>query len=291
MRRQSTEHDTEVATDETAGGGPTVDGPARGREGKSTLARLQRARGNQAVQALAEHGVQPKLTVDAPDTPAEREADRVADEVMRMPTPNGETDHGQREQAVEESVSRPSIGRRASTGASDTAVSGELEARINRLKSGGQSLSAATRSYFEPRFGADFGDVNVHTGPRAQRAAESVNAKAFAHGTDLVFGRGVSPGVNRTMAHELAHVRQQTSPDIQRTKKGRGKAAKKGRNKTRPTQQGKSSGNQQEVHGDAQYPDPRLLDDIRNELLTKDGWMGQIHNSKLSKQGVDQVAH
>src|SRR4051812_40704573 len=34
----------------------------------------------------------------------------------------------------------------------------------------GTALPATTRAFFEPRFGADFGDVRVHTGPQAQGA-------------------------------------------------------------------------------------------------------------------------
>ena len=47
---------------------------------------IQRTTGNQAVLRLlrARH-LQPKLTVSRPDVIHEQEADRVADEVMRMP--------------------------------------------------------------------------------------------------------------------------------------------------------------------------------------------------------------
>jgi hypothetical protein len=187
----------ETANRRRAGDAGGSDGPDH------PVQRLQQSRGNQAVQALAERGVQPKLTVDAPDTPAEREADRVADEVMRTAAP-------ERERMGEETADadRPSIRRSTPARDSSMELSGEAESRIKRLKGGGRPLREETRSYFEPRFGADFGDVNVHTGPEAERAADSVNAKAFAHGNDVVFGRGASPGINRTTAHELTHVVQ-----------------------------------------------------------------------------------
>jgi hypothetical protein len=49
---------------------------------------LQRTRGNQYVQRLlSARAIQPKLSVSEPGDPLERDADRVADAVMRMPDP------------------------------------------------------------------------------------------------------------------------------------------------------------------------------------------------------------
>lgn len=49
---------------------------------------LQRTIGNQAVQRLFTTGtIQPKLRIGRPNDIYEQEADRVADEVMRMPEP------------------------------------------------------------------------------------------------------------------------------------------------------------------------------------------------------------
>jgi hypothetical protein len=62
--------------------------------------------------------------------------------------------------------------------------------------------------------GAEFRDVRVHTGPRAEALASGVQARAFTHGRDVVFGRGeYAPGSSsgrRLMAHELTHVLQQS---------------------------------------------------------------------------------
>ncbi|HET7229581.1 MAG TPA: DUF4157 domain-containing protein [Longimicrobium sp.] len=77
----------------------------------------------------------------------------------------------------------------------------------------GVPLAADLRSHFGARFGHDFGDVRVHRGPEAERAAEAQGAAAFAFGRNLVFGRGqYAPGTlagRRLIAHELAHVVQQ----------------------------------------------------------------------------------
>ncbi|HSA87019.1 MAG TPA: DUF4157 domain-containing protein, partial [Nitrospira sp.] len=82
------------------------------------------------------------------------------------------------------------------------------------LNSPGRPLDPATRAFFEPRFGHDFSQVRVHTDERAEQSARAVNAHAFTVGPNIVFGAGkfspASQGGRRLLAHELAHVVQQT---------------------------------------------------------------------------------
>jgi hypothetical protein len=65
----------------------------------------------------------------------------------------------------------------------------------------------------ESKMGGDFSDVQLHTGPKAASAADSINAQAFTVGNHIAFKRGeYNPGSEegkRLLAHELAHVRQQ----------------------------------------------------------------------------------
>lgn len=82
------------------------------------------------------------------------------------------------------------------------------------LRSPGQPLDAATRTFFEPRFGHDFSRVRIHTDPRAAQSALAVNARAYAVGHNVVFGVAYAPGSNEgrnLLAHELTHVVQQAS--------------------------------------------------------------------------------
>jgi len=92
-------------------------------------------------------------------------------------------------------------------------VAPKLESQINNLKGSGRSLSISERTFFEPRFGYDFSQVRVHTGPEANALATAVNALAFTTGTDIVFGSGQyapeTPGGLKLLAHELTHVAQQ----------------------------------------------------------------------------------
>jgi hypothetical protein len=62
----------------------------------------------------------------------------------------------------------------------------------------------------EPRFGADFSQVRVHTDTQAVQMNQAVGAQAFTHGSDIYFGAGKSPAVSDLTAHELTHVVQQT---------------------------------------------------------------------------------
>jgi hypothetical protein len=79
---------------------------------------------------------------------------------------------------------------------------------------GGRPLRDDVRSFFEQRFGHDFGGVRVHTGGRADRAADSLDARAFTIGRDIYLKRGeYRPETRRgkrLLAHELTHVVQQT---------------------------------------------------------------------------------
>jgi hypothetical protein len=75
----------------------------------------------------------------------------------------------------------------------------------------------------EPRFGADFSSVQVHTDGAAVQMNRELGAQAFVHGSDVYFGAGKSPGNNELTAHELTHVVQQTDVNkIQRKGKTKG---------------------------------------------------------------------
>lgn len=86
---------------------------------------------------------------------------------------------------------------------------------------GGSPLDEGTRSTMESAFGASFDDVRVHTDSQASQSAESVGANAYTVGSDVVFKSGqFDPGSDkgqRTIAHELAHVVQQSSGPVDGT--------------------------------------------------------------------------
>lgn len=133
-----------------------------------------------------------KLTVNTPGDMYEQEADRVADQVMRMP---------------DSQVQRTRDG-----GSSKPAAPGTMAAGTSTVA--GQPLPDPVRSYFEPRFGHDFRGVRIHADAKAAESARSIGARAYTLGTDIVFARDEYKPYMRSgrqlLAHELTHVVQQS---------------------------------------------------------------------------------
>ena len=78
----------------------------------------------------------------------------------------------------------------------------------------GQPLENSTRSYFESRFGYDFNKIRVYSGLKAAETASSLKARAYTFGNNIAFAQNQYSTANddgkRLLAHELAHVIQQT---------------------------------------------------------------------------------
>jgi Domain of unknown function (DUF4157) len=149
--------------------------------------------------------LQPKLAISQPGDPSEMEADRVADQVMRMPEQSI-----QRQCAACEEEEAVTVSRKA-----EGTAAGEAPRSVHStLRSPGQPLAASTRAFFEPRFGQDLSRVRVHTDPEAQQSAREVNALAYTVGSHVVFDAGQyaphSVNGKRLLGHELTHVVQQS---------------------------------------------------------------------------------
>ncbi len=207
----------------------------------------------------ASAGIQPKLVVSTPSDPYEREADRIAEQVMRMPEPQlqrtcacggkcprcrtkqPDQDHESLQTKV---VQRTATGMeqpfwiqrlyenqfvqrqpiadekdmlqlREQSGRTPQLKSADIESRINNLRGGGRPLGAATRSFFESRFGKDFSNVRVHNDAGAANIANAVHARAFTVDNTIVFGSGQyrpeSSEGRRLLGHELVHTLQQNN--------------------------------------------------------------------------------
>jgi hypothetical protein len=182
---------------------------------------LARALGNRAFGQV----LQPRLRVDAPDDRYEREAERVADAVMRMSEPKaqrafacGGEGSGCRDiarHAVDGEVAGagPDLSRRKGAGPRGAEATVATSTVHGVLRSPGQPLEPGVASEMQARFGRDFSSVRVHTDTRAAQSARAVNARAYTVGADVVFGEGEyaphSISGRRLLAHELTHVLQQ----------------------------------------------------------------------------------
>jgi hypothetical protein len=94
---------------------------------------------------------------------------------------------------------------------------GTEEARAMQAKLGqGHSLDGSTKSRMQSALGADLSDVRVHTDSEAAQLARQQGAHAFTVGEDIAFDKGnYKPGTplgDALLAHELAHVVQQSHP-------------------------------------------------------------------------------
>lgn len=164
------------------------------------------------------------LRVSQPDDPAEVEADRMADHVMRVPAGGidsvshdtaGRSGVIQRKcDACEQEDEEPLIQRKAVPETNRATLDHRGSHVGDALSSGGSNLDLVTRDFFEPRFGYDLSSVRIHTGPAAARSAAAIDAKAYTLGSDIVFGDGEyarGDSGRQLLAHELAHVIQNSA--------------------------------------------------------------------------------
>jgi hypothetical protein len=139
--------------------------------------------------------------------PIQHQTGKETQAVQMQPLVTSITPLVQRESGEEEEVQMKSEVQRASDGSS--VASSSIETRLASSKGGGSALPDNVRSFMEPRFGADFSNIKVHTDSNAVQMNKELGAQAFAHGSDIYYGAGKSPGNNELTAHELTHTIQQ----------------------------------------------------------------------------------
>ena len=190
-------------------------------EARSTAAAPPRfAHDFSRIPAHSHAGIQPKLMVNTPGDIYEQEADRVADQVMRMPEPQlqracacgGACPRCQTEQP-EHRHERLQTLRIGSSELGKTAVPPNVD---EALRSAGQPLDPSARAFMQSRFGHDFSQVRVRADARAGDSARALGARAYTVGQNIVFApEEYAPGTaegRRLLAHELTHVVQQSFP-------------------------------------------------------------------------------
>lgn len=203
--------------------------------------------------------VQRKLTIGQANDEYEEEADRVAEQVMRMsepeslarqivspsqfPTLQREREDREAEQEEEKKIQMnplsasmsPTVQRQEiqdeekekvqtkpspqPTPENNTSEMGHrLTSQLNTSKGSGEHLLKETRTFMEPRFGVDFGQVRIHTDHQAAQMNRELGAQAFTHGRDIYFGAGKyntrSNEGKKLLAHELTHVIQQNKVNL-----------------------------------------------------------------------------
>jgi hypothetical protein len=150
------------------------------------------------------------LRISSPKDPAEREADRIGKKIVQQGTPPSLA-------RFEDSASL--LRQRAPASEIQCKLEGpvdnssNLESEIRVSQSGGSPLPLSVRQYMEPRFGASFKGVRVHTDDKAAKLNRQVSARAFTVGSHVFFGKGrfqpETPEGRELLAHELTHTIQQ----------------------------------------------------------------------------------
>jgi hypothetical protein len=181
---------------------PAQPGGARG---------LQERLGNQGAHAFASRL---PAKVSKPTEAAELEAEETARKVMRMRQPPAATPaapHAAEKGKVQRAEAAPAPPAPLARSPAATGLPG------------GSPLPSAVRGFMEPRFGASFGNVRVHTGDAAAQQSAALGAHAFTVGEHVFFGRDQfqpqSAGGRELIAHELTHTIQQgatVQPAVQR---------------------------------------------------------------------------
>lgn len=183
------------------------------------------------VKQNALPAIQAKLTIGQPNDKYEREADRVADEIMKMseqdsmgfpirqaadakmvrrtPVSPFSMAEGRIVEEDEDEV-QAKVDNGVVANAESAISSVNIKAAISRS---GTALPDSTRAIMENRFGYNFSQVRIHSDTLANKAAKSINARAFTKGADIAFAHGQyapdSPMGRQLLAHELTHVVQQ----------------------------------------------------------------------------------
>jgi hypothetical protein len=180
-------------------------------------------RSNRAEFDFAKIGIlQPKLKVSQPNDVYEQEADRVAEQVMRISVPSNTVSYSASNE--EEHIARKCTAceikeeedeKMRISGKPSTTSNLEANDEINTIRSKSSStIDTDTKDFMESRFATyDFSNVRIHTDEMAARSAKSVNATAYTIGNDIMFDEGqYKPNTlegRRLLAHELVHVIQQ----------------------------------------------------------------------------------
>ena len=167
--------------------------------------------------------IQAKLAIGQSNDRYEREADAMADKIVRKnnssvsisatKTSSQKNNPVQRkiEKEKEDEISQVQLQP------SNTAKtpSSSFESKLKTSKGGGSPMTNSVKTEMETGFGQNFSNVRIHTGNHAIQMSRDIGAKAFTNGNNIYFNSSnynpTSTTGKRLLAHELTHVVQQKS--------------------------------------------------------------------------------
>ena len=169
--------------------------------------------------------IQMKLKISQPNDSLEKEADRVAEQIVGTNYINSniqadnknkgnETQNRKCSKCKEENEDKEEpiqISRKNNAYTNQNIqVSNEITNGIkNAINSNGEDLNPSTRKFMESRFGYDFSHVRIHDNSQTQELTNSMNARAFTNGSHIFIAEKQLATDKQLIAHELTHVIQQ----------------------------------------------------------------------------------
>ena len=154
------------------------------------LARLQSHLGNRAIARMVQRAG------------AEEELQAKHDIALQRESEGGEMEE-------EELQAKHDTG--AVVGLEGGPVGEDIEQRVNSARGGGSAPPAAIQAKMEAATGADLSGVRIHQDNDSDALNRQMTAKAFTTGNDIFLRSDASTGDSHLMAHEMAHVVQQSS--------------------------------------------------------------------------------
>lgn len=144
---------------------------------------------------------------EMPDLKEEEEELKAKHEprVAQRESPDGEEDEMAARSTAAGGGPAAVLGREG--GALGDGLSDQLEGQ----RGGGSGLRSDIRSRMEGAFGVDFSGVRVHQDGNADALGGSISARAFTSGNDIFLRRNERDSDTSLIAHELAHVVQQSA--------------------------------------------------------------------------------
>ena len=140
--------------------------------------------------------LRPRLEIGAVDDPAEREADELAERVLRMSEPAKSAFVGSHDNYAISSFD------------SDLVMDMYIpNLSILEKSSTGKQISNESLRYFEPRFGTDLSKIVVHSDSIAKSLTNNINSRAYTSSNQIFLSDDAQdhPG-NHVLAHEISHV-------------------------------------------------------------------------------------
>lgn len=128
------------------------------------------------------------------------------------------------EDITTEECANVNLQRKEASGETSSLTNAGTNTVQNVMSSPGQPLDHKTRDFMEPRFGADFSHIRVHTDAQAAESAKAAGAIAYTVRNHIVFDDNTfspqTPAGQRLFAHELTHTIQQGPTELRRQVSG-----------------------------------------------------------------------